>query len=373
MAQEETTSDEPTVQEKTVLHENLYTSARAAGMGGALGAIADGMDAAYYNPAGIGGLHRGKKSSKKEFRFLGFPYTGVAVNQNSVALNGEFSNQTSTGNVPLTSLAVLEANAGKRQYARASMVPGVIYSRFMVASIYDFQVAAVPEAGGTGIIKTKQQVSSGVGVGFSATDPGGRLYIGAFAASLNRSITEGDFTFGDFVDPIQRKETLSQNKKKYSGVTSNVGLLWRISKKGNSSIGIVSRNSGGTVYSPADSSNDPIEIEENLVLSFSVAPRLGKWGYFAFVLEAEKLTDPETTIGKKIKSGMEFTLGSLFGSESAFGIRLGGNSAGASGGIHANVGLIGLQVASYAEDIGTDNKAIIDRRHVAIFSVNVAY
>ncbi len=363
------------LKEKTVLSDDPWTSARAAGLGGALSGLADGIDAPYYNPAGIGGLHKDKKESGDFLRILYFPFPllGAAINDNSVALFSQFKSRENATTDPVITKAVLDANAGKRQYARNSVVPAFNMSRFFLGYVLDNQIAAVPYSDGSGLIQTHQRVSSGPAAGFSATDPNDTLYIGAFATSLSRTEIEGDLAFGDFVDPELRKTALSQNTKHYSGTASTAGMIWRITPKaGNPKLSMVARNIGDTTYKSSDG-GEPVVVKEDLSMAFTLSPRLGKWGYFSWTIEGSKLTDPATAVAKKAKTGLELTFGSLFGSSSIFGLRAGGNSAGASFGAHLNFGLLGFQAASYAEDIGTDNNRVIERRYLAMFGINVAH
>lgn len=57
------------VDSKTVLDPAPWSSARAAGLGGTLSGLADGIDAAYFNPAGIGGLFSTPGMIEMEKRF----------------------------------------------------------------------------------------------------------------------------------------------------------------------------------------------------------------------------------------------------------------------------------------------------------------
>jgi len=88
-------------------------------------------------------------------------------------------------------------------------------------------------------------------------------------------------------------------------------------------------------------------------------------------LEGHNLTDANTTLKKKVRIGMELNLGG-FGSNSTFGIRAGYNAAGPSFGTNINIGLIQLEVASQSIDIGIDNRILVEKRKVAVFSVNMA-
>ena len=366
-------SQQASLEEKTLLHDNLWTSARAAGTGGALAGLADGMDAPYYNPAGIGGLHTSKKESNKAIRFIGFPYGGVAVGENSVALNKEFSSTDEAGADPVVTRAVLDAHEGNRQYARFSLVPAFVVSRFMVAYIYDSQIAAIGLQDGSGLIRTAQMETSGLGAGFSATDPDGKFYIGAFAASLEKTTLQGDLSFNQIADPVTRKDVIKDAKKKYKGTAAHAGILWRIAKKAKPSLGLVVRNAGDSKYESSDPSEDAMVVEEDVALALTISPQLGKWGFFSFSLEGDHLTDHKMAVKKKLKAGMEMTIGGLFGNSSGFGLRAGYNVAGASYGFHANLGLVGIALSSYAEDIGLENKQMVERRYVGVASVNVAH
>lgn len=368
-ARAQTTDTEVT--EKTVLSDDLWVSPRAGGMAGALSPVADAMDAPWYNPAGIGGIHR-KKGWKSTIRLLEFPYMGVAFNDNARDLISDFK-QPGAGSDPMVTSAVLDANQGKRQYARFSFVPAIVMGRFMATYIYDNQLAAVTRGAGTGQIALRQRATSGPGFGFSATDPKGRFYLGAFTASLDRQELAGDFTFNEVNDPELRKDAIRGKTTNYQGVTSNVGILWVMSPRGRPSLGIVARDVGDTVYTKRNGAGDDTRVvKENLAASFAVSPGLGKWGFFSFVLEADQLGDQDTALKKKLRTGMEFSVGSVFGAGSGFALQTGYNAAGASGGARVNIGLIGLHLSTWGEDVGIENNSVIERRASAVISINVA-
>ena len=64
-------------------------------------------------------------------------------------------------------------------------------------------------------------------------------------------------------------------------------------------------------------------------------------------------------------------VGGGFGSDAIFSIRTGVNDVGVSGGVALNLGLIQLELASLAQDIGLDNNRVLERRNVAVVSINV--
>jgi len=366
-------SDSSATNAKSVLGESTWVSPRAAGVAGGLCTMAEGMDAPYYNPAGIGGVHSSEKGGQKIVRYIGFPFFGGALGEDSAALRSEFLNTEGSAGGGPTTKAILDAYAGKRQYGRLSFVPGFVVSRFMLNYIYDYQVAAISRGEGTGLIETNQRVTSGAGFGFSAVNAKGSLYFGLYGASLKREVITADLPFSSIVDPTTRKETFREYKKSYNGLDGNVGIIWRIAENAKPSLAVVARHVGKTKFVSAEDSSEVQEVPQNLVVGFSVSPRLGKFGYVNFLIEADKLEEKDTAIEKKVRTGLELTLGSLFGNNSVFGLKGGYSSAGASYGIQANIGLLGVQASSFAEDIGIDNQKVIERRYVATISVNVAH
>jgi hypothetical protein len=54
------------------------------------------------------------------------------------------------------------------------------------------------------------------------------------------------------------------------------------------------------------------------------------------------------------------------------GIRLGGNEAGISYGMHLNLALIGIEAESHAVNIGINNSRVIERRTSFISYINIA-
>lgn len=362
-------AQESDVKAKTVLDDSPWVSARAAGMGGALGGLADGIDAPYYNPAGIGNIHQGGKAPF--IRMLNFPLVGVGVNSNSLKLKQEHMAKEAKSDQAITD-AILNANAGKRQYARYSVVPSILLGRVMLAYGYDAQLAAVSLGEeNANLIDTHYRVTKGPQLGFSITNKSERFYIGASASYLDLVEHKGQFTYGEIANPEIRPSLLAESRATYRGLSSNIGALWRLSKNYRPTVAIVGRNIGTSRYEPSSKDNEAIVVKENILLAFSISPKLGKWGYYSFTLEADKLSDDNTSIEKKVRMGMELTMGKRFGGLSGLGLKLGFNSAGVSGGMRINLGLMGLQLSSYGVDIGDENKKLIERRNIGMVSINL--
>lgn len=362
--------DEDERDQQTVLDSDPVLSTRGAGMGHALAPHADGNDAAFYNPAGIGGLHLGKEPKHRVRQFY-FLYGGAAINENSQELNQEMRTKGAANDAAIGQ-AVIDANAGKRQYARVSLFPNLGYSRFMIGPIIDSQMAAVPIGDNTDLVDVHYRERTGIGMGFSVTDPKERLYLGVFATHLSIKDVRGEFLYTDMIDKTARQEAIKDETNKYSGIATNVGMLWRIAKEGAPTLAIVARDVGGTSYQKTSGDAEGgLDIPQDLTFGLGLSPALGKIGYFNFSVEGAHLTAKETAVEKKWRSGMEFNFGDR-GIKSFFGLRCGGSDAGASFGTHLNLGILGAQYANFAEDIGVDNKRMIERRQAFIVSVNLA-
>ena len=103
-----------------VLDDQPFPSARGDAQSGALITTADDLDAAYHNPAGIGGLEWGKQKMPWVRKFY-FPWAAVSANTRSIELARDF-NSAGGNNDSLIGKSVLAAHAGRRQFARAHII-----------------------------------------------------------------------------------------------------------------------------------------------------------------------------------------------------------------------------------------------------------
>jgi hypothetical protein len=362
---------------QTILDQSPFVSARASGMGGALSTLADGFEAAYYNPAGIGGLHLGK-TSPGLLRGLQFPYIGVAANKNAAKLNSEFKSEGGATDRAIGQ-SIVDANAGKRQYGRASYAIDFTVGRTLTAAFSDVQFAAVKTTGQTadeGGISMKYRSLTGTGTGFSATDSQGRIYFGMFSSMNNMTLMSADnASYLDVINVDRRKDLIKANSTSWTGIATNAGFLWNFSKPWRPTLGVVARDIGNSTYKSSGATKEggasQMLVEQDLTAGFSISPEMGRSGTVNVIVEGHHLTAKEMSLGNKFRAGVEVNLGG-FGSNSTFGVRSGYGSAGASYGVNVNVGLIQLEVASEAIDIGVNNLTVSDRRSVAVFSVNLA-
>ncbi|MBP9706487.1 MAG: hypothetical protein KBD78_02525 [Oligoflexales bacterium] len=351
-------------------------------MGGALSTLADGLDAPYYNPANIGDnpwqIESGRDGNLKHFYLPAF---NLSINENTQKLNESFKENNGTADKHVGETLV-DAAAGKRQYIRASLTPGVVYGRLMFVPFVDQQGAAVSN-GTDGEIEGHFRAQQGFGLGLSVPLVEDKLYFGVFGYSSEMTVNRGQYAYLDLINTETRPDILKATRYSYSIFGKNAGLLWRNSKvklkktQLRPSVALVVRNlNNATVdLKKAPAEPDPefteFEIKQDVSLGFSISPKLSNWLEMNFLAEAADLTDSEVEADAKIRTGLEFC---FFGSGSKAPIkaRTGYNSAGIAMGIGINLGLISLEVASYHDKIITSSGSKADRKTSALLAIDLA-
>jgi hypothetical protein len=366
-ASENTDAQDDLTAARTVLDNSLWVSTRADGMAGAIGALADGSDAPYYNPAGIGGMHL--VGPQPAIRHLNFPFLGASVNKNAVNMRRDMSGDGISD--PSLTAAILNAHQDKRQYGRFSFVPSLGISRLYLAYVMDTQFAALSLGNDTNLIRTHYRNQSGPLVGFSACDANQKLCLGASGAYLSRTEIKNDFSFEEINDPALRKEALKRDRDRYRGASGNLGVTWQMSKVARPKFSVVAHDVGDTKFKTSSSEGTNVIQKESLSAAFGLSPQLGRSAWFDFCLQGDDLTESDTSMEKKMRVAMELSIGEQYGHRSIMGFRAGYASAGSSYGMHLNMGMLEFSASSYAVDIGTANNSLIERRFSAIFAANI--
>lgn len=358
-----------TVNRQTVFDEAPWISARSAGMAEAISPIANGMEAPYYNPAVIGGL--ASKQERPAVTQLYFPYLGIAYNRSSQQLNRQLQSGADVNDSAVAD-ELLDAYQGEHPYGRVSILPAITFYRCFVGVDVDMRVASTPNTEKSDVMDVNARSQSGPVLGFSFSSPKRTFYFGISGAYLNRTETKGSFTLADINDPDDRKHAFREVQRHYEGLPVNVGSLWAGPYSWHPSVSLVARNVTGTTYKAKEFDTPNYKAAEDLTLGLAVAPELDGAGLLHIVLEAGDLTQKSVKFGDKMRFGTELTLGDAFGGEAGFSLRVGYRMAGPSFGIGFNLGILGLQAASFAEDIGTDNQRVVERRSVINLGINIA-
>ena len=373
---------------QTVLDPSPFVSVRAAAMGGALSTLADGVHAPYYNPAGIGGLHW-ERQRPPRVRQVHFPYVGSGLNKNTQEINQSFQEAGGASDRAVGN-AIVEANAGKRQYARASSLFTLGISRTLLMVYNDLQFSAFKssEASDDGSIKAHYRSVSGGGFGFSVVDRKERFYMGMFQSSDSRKEFKGNFEYLDVVNVGDRTKTLQESSFQSSKKLTNMWMLWILAKTGRPAVAVVVRDYDSTHILSKDEKSEivgksedelteaeiamkeQLTIRQDVTIGFSVSPRIGKRSSMNFLVEAQNIQNQQIAINKKYRAAWELNLGG-FGSEALFGLRAGVSVAGGSAGMSFNFGLLQFEAAVQSIDLGIGNEIVPEQRFLGVFSVNV--
>lgn len=337
-------------------------------MSRALETSADDMDAAMFNPAGIGGNHPPKSDVPLLKRFF-FPWANLTANNNTFDLYREFEAAGGSGDSAV-GRAIVNARGGKTQFARASLTSGLVLGRILIVPINDHQVAAASQGNGTGLVDAYYRGTSGFGVGGSIRSQDGRLALGYFGYKVDRREIQGTFNYSAFIDVDELKSAVKPYSRTLSGTGHNVGLMWRPPVSWNPAMGLSLRDAGHTHF--RDKNGGPsATAKQNLAFGLSANPALGKDFYLLAAVGGERLNEPSIAGLKKTHLGLELSYGGL-GSYARISLRAGVSSGGGSVGVGAHLGLLGFQVALQNLDIGAGNEKVVEQRRTFNLYVNVA-
>ena len=374
--QAQTAPDKPYM---PLIDHSPFLSPRAEGLGSALSTLAEGAEAAYFNPAGIGEFNPQHKTGKKPWvRELQLPYLGVSANKpGQNALTGFSKDKTSTERNMGDALE--NTLDGPDLYSRGSAVLSLELGRVLFLQAEDIQFAAgasSPTAGEdpSKNIKAQYRNSSTSGVGFSVQDSKERFSVGVFSAIVKRQEAAGSFSYDEISDPTVRKKAISENSEKYTGNPTNVGVKWNMAKYAKPTLGLVIRDVQGTKYTDVQrNTDDPLRYEtqkEDITLGFSISPKIGD-GTLHCIMEESRLSESQLSLNQKWTTAFEYTPFSNGSKDSILALRTGVNALGVSYGLGLNLGLIQVEFASKVWDIGLINEHRAERRNSIVFSTNV--
>ena len=355
----------------STIDPGFYTSARAGALAGAILGSANGLDAAYWNPAMIGGT----EGAKQNVRNLHLPYFGASYNNNTQNLKSRFDHQGGDTN-PKIGEAIVNSSKGTRQYGRFSTGIDIEWKRFLLNGFGDLQAAALspsdrspdPVTGDT-IVDLKYHETAGAGVGFSWMNARNTFSLGWYGAALQVKDLEGEIPYLQMIDSEKRGDYFDSQMNKYSATINHFGLWYRVPNMMNPTFSIVARNPGDARLKNKKSSASDATIKEDWVFGFSIHPKLGP-GVLSWNTDVSRASEHEESLRSKAATSLEYSIGGM-GSNAAFALRSGLNQAGLSAGLGMSLGILNLDFASAAVNIGDINDRISERRTSVVLSVNV--
>jgi len=351
------------------IDEDPISSPRTRAMGGASGTVADDLDAAFSNPAGIGGLRQKSDAHAPLIRKLYIPAVTAETNAHGPGLINDLKKSGASGS-SAAGQAVFDSHGNQRQYARLNVVTGMVFGRSMVIPFSDSQIATTPRGDGSGTIDTHYRNMNGVGYGLSLQNPSGNVSLGYFGYAAARQETEGPLQYSEITNRSERSAALSPLSKNYSGAGNNFGGIWRMDYSGSPTFGLNVKNAGDTTFKATN--GDTLIVKQEDQASFSLSPRLGHAAVLNFVAQGNRLEEKKPKANRRYHLGSELLLGKGPGSYSGFALRAGYCDAGGSAGLALHMGIIGLDLSVYSVDISPDSSRFVERRASVMAFLDVA-
>lgn len=353
-------------EEDKVLDYDPFLSPSSLGQSSADIYSAKGFSALSSNPAGIG--EDGPSSSYIQHFYL--LRTAVQANQNSFELLGDMSSKGGSGDLDI-GRALINAQAGKRQFARYQVSTSLGFGNMIFTPIYDNQMAARAVGNDTDLMDIHFKESSGMAFGAGFGGKNSRFRLGASTSVLTSKDTQGQFTYSSLVSSEERPKITKDATVNYSSAPINIGGKFLINPKWQAHTAVVIKDFGGTKYkSSKPELRSSFSRDQNLLLGFGLSPKMGRYVESNFNIQGENLESKTISVKKRLSFGCSF---SFFGSgeDAPFSVQTGVRDSGISFGSSLNFGLIVFQYSNHAEDIGIDNKRVIERQQSAVFLVNL--
>ncbi len=355
-------------EDAATLDKSPFLVPSASGVAGAALTSASYMEAAYLNPAGIGGGLFEKKS-RGWARELAFPYGAISLNQKSYKMRQEFIDQGAESDSDI-GRAIVDSYAGERQFGRISLAPSFTFGRVMATYIIDQQLAGMAIRQGSDQIDLGYRSTTGLGIGGSYRDVKDRFQIGIFGASLTRVETRGRLSFDDISSDLKsRADAVKQISETYAGQPVNIGATFRLAKKPNAALAIVLRDAGNTKYVASNADAPSVTENQRLSLGVSANPMLGRWGSAQFEAAIDELSIDDFHPLAKFKLGSTLT----FGTRTDFrtDLRVGYQQAGFAYGLGVYLGLISCNFAVHKEEVGTGDDRMLETRSSFALAIDV--
>jgi hypothetical protein len=341
---------------RTALDDAPFTLVRSSAVSGANTSSTVGLESVYQNPAAIGSTPG--FTPPGAIRQLQFPFAAISVNANTRELRNDFSTQGGASHSAIGQ-AIVNAHAGRRQFARASIVPNIVMQRVAVVPFLDQQLAAVP-TNQDDLVDVQSRTTAGFGVGSSVSDEGERLSLGVFLSHVQTTEIKGMVPYADMVVADRRSQALSDLTRRYSGVRSNIGLQYRPRKDDLLTFAVVARDVGQSTLSSSNS-DDTLVFKENLGIGMTFQPKSRANFSYLVTIQADALTQMDLAVIRKPRLAAEVFY-SLDGRRPLLSLSAGASYAGASLGMNLDFGLLAFQISSYATDVGIGNNRLIERR-----------
>jgi hypothetical protein len=330
---------------------NLYSPLQALCMGNAFTADANGYVANYYNPAGL------TKSSKRD---LEVNFIGIDTNFNFGALGKVLSAQ-SLGFYQ--NAAALQSSPGTYSFFQMSGIPSISRKGFSFSLLSNYRFAG--QSDGT-TLDTNSLFDLGTTVGYAMTVYRDLLTVGVTGKALVRNQFKGSFAHSSVSSEAAVRSLSSEGV----GVGGDVGLSFVLPDRYLPTWSLVWKDVLNTRFSSthflnSSASGTPDSITQSVNFGFSIHPYLGKRYQATFAVEMQHLLENDLGFRKRLHIGVQLAsekssyiwagLNQLYWTF-GFGLRLKGGN---------------LEIGTYAEDIGTVDTPVQDRRILMRYTIGL--
>jgi hypothetical protein len=315
--------------------QRLYRSAYYLGRGDTGLAIADDAEAIMYNPAGIA---QGKGVYKRVI--LASPTLEFSDDARDLAKELKSDNS----DIP----SILKKRVGKNEHVGAYNLSGIVLRRAALGvfngETTDILIHKSPEAGGLEGIKARAVTSNGVVFALAQDYLNQRLFIGGNIKYMHRGEANLDATITD-ADKLKNMKS-SDLYGTGTGTSADLGAMWKLPGRMETSFGATVNNVGGTVFTPSSAAAPaPTPLKQMVNLGMAIQPGT-KSSRFRILMEywdATNALDDNTL--KKTHFGAELSVRDIVGFT-------GGMAQGwTSGGMYIDLYVLRLDGGMYIQEM----------------------
>jgi hypothetical protein len=321
----------------------FYEGVRPLGMGGAFTAIADDSNAIFYNPAGLNRL---------ETWSFEVPITIESSDSNidiaDEAQDVDFDSTTET-------VDFIRDHLGETGHVRFALSPNFIKKNFGFALLgqgqatFRFDNPAFPEAS----VYAMGTSSAHLAMGHSFL--GDKLSIGGTMKYITATTLDETYT-AQQISATNFEDTIEDDQLDGSGFGVDIGVIYSLPFKIDSTVGLSVINLGGVDLGDAGELDQQVNIGAAVNYAFEQTSWLNLVGAFDIVdLFQEAGSDDD--IYKRLRIGLEAQMPVVT-------LRTGIYQGYGTFGVSLNLKFAKLEYANYAEEVGAFAGDSVDRRHV---------
>jgi hypothetical protein len=315
--------------------QRLYRSAYYLGRGDTGLAIADDAEAVMYNPAGIA---QGKGIYKRVI--LASPMFEASEDARNLA------KELSQDNPDIPS--ILKKRVGKNEHIGTYNLTSIVLRRAAIgvfnAATSDILIHKSIEAGGLEGVKARLVTSNGAVFAVAQDFYNQKLFVGANLKYMHRGEANLD---ANITDAENLKNMQSDNMLGVGmGTSTDLGVMWKIPGRMETSVGATINNLGGTKFSPANEDAPPPQNLKQLVnLGIAIQPgtRISRFRLLAEYWDATNQLEQSRL--SKLHLGGELSVKDMIG------VTAGLSEGWSSGGIYLDLYAVRLDAGIYIQEM----------------------